>query len=417
VRIVFGRLGGRAAGAAAVAAAVAALSGACAPPAPEAAGPARAAALYVADGLDGTVTRLDGAGGRRLGAPLPVGAHPEQVVVAPGGAALVLTRDAAAAPGDPAGGQSAGLTYVSRDGVRGGWVARPVALGPGARALLLAGDGDAHAVALYTVAPVGPPEPPGPPGPSGSPAEAPCGVAVIDLRTGTVEATHPVCTFRELPTGVALERAAGGAVVSLVLWHRATPPGRDLLPAGARLVRLAARTGTLLGEAPLSGLPRPPAHGGSLLRAPGPDGADRLYVVEALPDSRLATWGEAEYAWQYPLSAGWRLHRLAPGGLEAEAGLPLAFAPAGLAVAADGTRAYAFDALGDAVLALDLTTGRAAPLARVPGHRPFGLAVGGDRLYVASPPAGRVLALDRATGRRVLTLRAGRAPAGIALAP
>jgi DNA-binding beta-propeller fold protein YncE len=139
--------------------------------------------------------------------------------------------------------------------------------------------------------------------------------------------------------------------------------------------------------------------------------------VEALPGSRLGAWGAAEYAWQFPLSAGWRLLRLAPDDLEPEAALPLAFAPSGLCVAPDGAAAYAFDALGDGLLRVDLATGQTSELARVPGHRPWGLAATADRLFVASPPQGQVWALDGATGRRLQALPVGRAPAGIGLAP
>jgi DNA-binding beta-propeller fold protein YncE len=139
--------------------------------------------------------------------------------------------------------------------------------------------------------------------------------------------------------------------------------------------------------------------------------------VEALPGSELATWGAAEYRWQYALSAAWRLRRLTPDALEPEAELRLGFAPAGLAIAPDGASAYVFDARGDDLVEVDLATGRMRVLGQVPGHRPWGLAATRDRVYVASPPRGEVLALDRATGRRALTLRTGRAPVGIGLEP
>jgi hypothetical protein len=221
-----------------------------------------------------------------------------------------------------------------------------------------------------------------------------------------------------MPTGLALEDTADGPVAYLALWHRATPAGPGFRPAGARIRRLAARTGAPLGETPVDGLPRPPAAGGSLLLAPAPGGARAaLYLVAAFPGSGLATWDAAEYAWQFPLSGRWRLQRLAPDTLDPEADLGLAFAPAGLAVAPDGAQAYAFDALGDALMQLDLATGRSGVLARVPGHRPWGLAVTADRLYAASPPGGEVWVFDRAAGRRLAALRAGHAPVGIGLTP
>jgi hypothetical protein len=375
------------------------LPAACASTAPPGAEPPRPAILYVADERASALTRLDGAGGRRLEPPLPAGPTPAQIVVGPRGATLV--RSGAAGP--------AGVTYVARAGPR--WTARAVALEPGARAVLLAGDGGDYAAVVYLLPAGGPPALGAPdPGPA-------CGLALIDLRVGAVEAAYPLCTPRELPTGLALERSAAGPVASLALWHRATPADRVFLPAGARLVRLAARTGTRLGEAPTNGLPRPADAGGSLVLAPGPDGAPRLYTVEALPGSQLATWGEAEYGWQFALSGEWRLRRLTPGTFEPEAEVRLAFAPLGLAVAPDGAHAYAFDARGADLVQIDLATGQTGALAQVPGRRPWGLAATHERLYVASPPDGQVWVFDRQRGQRVQVLRVGRAPAGISLGP
>jgi hypothetical protein len=369
-------------------AAAGALSAACAPAAPGAE-PPQAAILYVADERAGTLNRLDGAGGRPLEPPLPVGAAPAQVVVGAGGGALVRA-------GGPA---RAEVTYVAPLGDR--LVARPVTLEPGARAVLLAGDGGDYAAVAYA-----------------RPArdEPACGLVLVDLRTGRAEAPHLACTPRELVAGVALERSSEGPIVYLALWRRAAPPDRTFAPAGARLLRLTARSGAPLAEAPLDGLPRPAAYGGSLLFASSPLGGGRLYAVEALPGSQLATWDEAEFTWQYPLSAGWRLRRLSPQTLEPEVEMRLPFAPTGLAVAPDGA-AYAFDALGDRLVTVDLGTGRAAELARVPGHRPWGLAATASWLYAAGPPDGRVWVLDRSTGRRVAALRAGRAPVAIGVAP
>jgi hypothetical protein len=281
--------------------------------------------------------------------------------------------------------------------------------------VLLAGNGGDAAAVVYARAPGGAGDrPPG----------APCGLALLDLRTGAVDAASPVCAPGELPAGLALERTAGGPVAYLALWHRATPAGAapagtPFLPAGARIRRLAARIGAPLGETPTNGLPRPAEAGGSLLLAPGPGGREHpaLFYVEALPGSRLGAWGAAEYGWQFVLSARWRLLRLTPETLEPESELGLAFAPSGLAVAPDGATAYAFDAVGDGLVGVDLATGQTGEVARVPGHRPWGLAATADRLYVASPPDGRVWALDRATGRRVLAFGAGLAPAAIAPAP
>jgi DNA-binding beta-propeller fold protein YncE len=385
------------------------LLAACVPPAPGSAGPARVAVLYVADEVDGTLTRLDGPGGRGIGPPLPAGAGPAQVAASPQGTVLVLARDSGAAPGYARAAGDPGLTFVAPAPAGGGWIARPVALEPGARAVLLASDGGDYAAVVYAPSDGG----------AGRPSpEAPCGLALIDLRTGAVEATYSVCAPRELPTGLALERTPEGPVAYLALWHRAAPADRAFQPAGGRLRRLAARTGAPLGEAPANGLPRPPAAGGSLLLAPGPAGPGdpALYEVEALPGSELATWGAAEYGWQYALSATWRLRRLTPDDLEPAAELRLDFAPSGLAVAPDGTRAYTFDARGDDLVEIDLAAGRTRVLDHVPGHRPWGLAATGDRVYVASPVRGEVWVVDRQRGRRVQAVRVAHAPVAISLA-
>jgi hypothetical protein len=387
-----------------------ALLAACVPPAPGTAGPGHVEALYVADEQDGTVTRLAGSGGRGQVPPLTGGSGPAQVVVAPQGAVLVLARDPIAAGGQPGAAGDPGLTYLTPAPAGGGWAARPVALEPGARAVLLAGDGGDHAAVVYALQGAGP---------GRTAPDAPCGLALIDLRTGAVEAAYPVCTPRELATGLALEQTPEGPVAYLALWHRATPADRPFQPAGARLRRLAAHTGASLGEAPAAGLPRPPAAGGSLLLAPGPveGGHPALYAVEALPGSELATWGAAEYGWQFALSAAWRLRRLTPDDLEPEAEVRLGFAPSGLAVAPDGTRAYTFDARSDDLVEIDLSAGKTRVLDHVPGHRPWGLAATHDRVYVASPPRGEVWVVDRQRDRRVQAVRVGPAPVALGLAP
>jgi hypothetical protein len=108
----------RAAGAARVAglilAAAAAVAAACAPPGDRTAG--RGPVLYVANGPDGTVTRLDGATGRVVGPPLPAGPTPSELTVGAGGR-LLLTSVGAEHQGT--------LTHVGPE--RGAWRARTVA--------------------------------------------------------------------------------------------------------------------------------------------------------------------------------------------------------------------------------------------------------------------------------------------------
>ena len=94
---------------------------ACAGPWP----PARAGAagvLYVANGGDATVSRLDPQSGRPVGPPLPAGPAPAQLAPGPGGTLLVL----------PAGGPAWRLTHVAPPPHPGGESpARAVPLEPG----------------------------------------------------------------------------------------------------------------------------------------------------------------------------------------------------------------------------------------------------------------------------------------------
>jgi hypothetical protein len=292
-------------------------------------------------------------------------------------------------------------------------VAHRVPLDQGGRPVLLAGDGGAYAAVAYVL----PVDGGGAAAASDPGRAAPgCRLALVDLRTGRVVVTHPACAARDLATGLALWRTPAGPVAFLALWSRAETGAGGRAPAGARIMAVQALTGRVLEVAPLAGLPRPAAAGGSLVLAPGPDGRIRLYCVEALPGSELATWGETEYGWQFPLSGAWHVLPLTPDRLEPERPVPLAFPPSGLAVAPDGAAAYAFDALGDALLRIDLATGRTTAVASVPGHQPAGLVVAGDRLYASIPQRGQVWGFERQRGARVQVLRAGRQPTGIGLA-
>src|SRR5438093_13474953 len=76
----------------------------CARPSKTAASPLTPPLLYVANGLDNTISRLDARTGRALGEPLPAGPAPWRLVTGPAGRALVVS----AGPGS--GGA---LTYVA----------------------------------------------------------------------------------------------------------------------------------------------------------------------------------------------------------------------------------------------------------------------------------------------------------------
>src|SRR5687768_15657048 len=89
-------------------------------------GPARGGAaaappvLYVVDGADAMITRLDLASGRVVGARLAAGPEPSQVVAGEDGRLLVLSRSP---------DRAHPLTFVTRAG--GGWASRPVPLEAG----------------------------------------------------------------------------------------------------------------------------------------------------------------------------------------------------------------------------------------------------------------------------------------------
>ena len=200
--------------------------------------------LYVANGRDGTVTRLDPGSGRALGAPLPGGEAPWQLAVGPGGTLLVL-------PVSPRPGVR--LTYVtSEPRARGAGQARPVPLESGARAPLLAGAGRYAAVAYQAGdIPVGQ-----------SPRR--CRLVPVDLTTGRPGAVRDVCHGPETVVGLAVAPGAAsggddptGPLAYVALWRR---PGEAAACGGAtgsRVVALRLATGALEAAAPLAGVPGP----------------------------------------------------------------------------------------------------------------------------------------------------------------
>ena len=138
------------------------LLAACAAPGGRAAG--GQSALFVANALDDSVTRLDGESGRVIGPDLPAGRAPGQLAPGPDGSLLALS---AAADRD---GEVTHLTRAAGRGARD-WLARPLPLGAPARRALLAGDGAGGAAVGYDVS--------GPGGRDGA-----CRVALVDVRRG-----------------------------------------------------------------------------------------------------------------------------------------------------------------------------------------------------------------------------------------
>ncbi|MGH2353349.1 MAG: YncE family protein [Chloroflexota bacterium] len=352
--------------------------------------------LYVANGAEGTITRVESVSGQVIGPPLPASPGPWRMVSGPGGSLLVQ------AIGSAVGRQDSPLTYLARSG--GEWVTRPVALEARAEAPLIAGDGGRYAVAAYHVRS------------GGAVSEAVCRLALIDLRVGAVTGTHTVCTGEESVAGLAMENGPAGLVAYLGIWHRPVAEGepegaRDAGGAtgatelGSRVLAVDAETGDGIGVYPLAGTP------GSVILAPGPGRTGRrLYSVEALPDPDTGT-PEDSYEGQYTRASEWRLLGLNPATLEPESEHTLSASPFSLAVAPDGDHAY-FLLDGDRVRHLDLATGTVTGLAALPG---FGtdLAVTATRVYVPDSRGDSVWAVDRRSGRLATSIAVGRHPIGI----
>jgi DNA-binding beta-propeller fold protein YncE len=350
--------------------------------------------LYVANSLDGTVSRLDAHSGRALGPALPVGSTPRQLVAGSGGSFLVLTRDTA-------GGDV--LTHLSPTGGAGGaWATRPVPLPspPPVHATFLAGDGDRHAVLVY----------------AGVRSDAPR-MVLVDAHAGTVEQTRRVpLAADEVVRCVALGRAPAGPVVYLGLWR--WPDGGGGAPSGAgrgRILAVHAATGAVLGSASLAGAP---AH---LLAVPaaGDDGGGghRLYAVQQLPGPGRADDPAVQLAPQ-----SWELVGLDSTTLGVRRTHPLDGRPTALAGSPDGRHLYALaqplavvpGVAVTRVMRLDLAAGVVRPLADVPGVA-LGLAVTGERVYLPNAFGAEVWAIDRRSGRRLQTSPVGRHPTDIAV--
>ena len=189
--------------------------------------------LYVASTGDGTITQLDSASGRVVGAPLPAGPSPWQIATGPGGSLMALSHP-------PQGG--GGLTHLVH--TAGGWEARPVPLEPHARPTSLAGDGGPYAAVAYRVQDNDP-----------AVAPQPCRLALLDVRLGVVERTSTPCGVADSVLDLAFERDPAGPVAYLAMWRwPAAGGGRGAAGAG-RVVALDLATGTSAAVLPLAGAP------------------------------------------------------------------------------------------------------------------------------------------------------------------
>ena len=381
----------------------------CAPASLSASGQTRSDLLYVADRTAGTLSLLDGTGQRALGRAVPVGPAPSLLATGTGGRALVSSSDP----------EQQGRVSLLEPIKPAGWNVRNVALEQGARVRLIAGAGD---VAGVVYAPAAQPQ-------ASTFAAAvtrmgraeeggPCELALIDLRRGAVVAHHPLCGPGDLPTGLALDRSAGGPLAYVALWSASSEDARgQRVPASARIIALRADTGTTITTTPLEGLPRPAVLGGALTLAPGP-GGPHLYAVTAYPGTLWGRWSEAEYLVHFWTSGEWRLERFEVGTVEPEARFTLRHAPVWLGVAPDGAAAYALDGrgttrAGSQLYEIDLASGASNPLLAVPVITSGGLAVTRDRVYVADPDTGTVWVVDRHLRRVERGVPFGRSPSAI----
>jgi hypothetical protein len=388
----------------------------CAPPAPPSAG-GLTTVLYVANGRDGTVSRVDGASGRVLGEPRPAGEGPRRAVVGPGGRLLVMSVRL---------GPAGSLTHVAPAGGR--WAARPVPLERDPRRYVaeafLAADGGGHAAVAYGLWPrhrdaeaegVGGPE--GPEGPEGPAGPSRCRLALVDLRNGEVTASHRLCGPQEVVVGLALGGDPPGPTAYLGISQLLAPVGvagaAGAIAGGPpaandRVVALDATTGAVMAALPLDGTL------GRVTLGPAPHRlGQRLYVVETF-SRRPEDDGDPTPA----LYRG-RLLGLDPTTLAVESENPLPEAPNWLAVAPEGDAAYLLGpGSWQEVIRLDLLSGAATRLTMLPGKGSAGgLAVTEERVYVSDAFGHELWAFDRRRGRLVQTVPVGRGPLEITAGP
>ncbi|BDG01807.1 cytochrome D1 domain-containing protein [Anaeromyxobacter oryzae] len=97
--------------------------------------------------------------------------------------------------------------------------------------------------------------------------------------------------------------------------------------------------------------------------------------------------------------------------------LPPATRPMGVAISADGRRAYVSGGRAGTVLVVDLARLEVTGRVRDVGERPWGLALtpDGRKLYVATGPSGDVAVIDTASLTVKIRVRTGALPWGVAI--
>jgi hypothetical protein len=286
------------------------------------------------------------------------------------------------------------LTHLGRTGPGGAWTSRPVAPAPDAVVRSVAGDGAHHAAAAYALRS----HDTGLVGPA-------CQLALIDLSSGRVERTLPVCGGpADAVEALALARGPDGPVAYVALGRRAASGAPA--PGGGWLAAVHPASGAVLASAPLPGAPE------QVLLAPAPAGAGRrLYAVTADP-------GTADTGGPTADATAWRLTGFDPATLQVETEQRLPYRPLWLGVAPDGRRAYAVAGptsrpAPSGLLRVDLVGGGATLLPAAPGQV-LGLAVTDDRLFLADPEGSQLWVLDHGA-RPVRTIRVGQHPLWVAL--
>jgi len=345
---------------------------ACAPPPPASEGaPPR---MYALSDSGRRVALLDPATGRTT-LQVPLAATTGQLAPGPRGGVVLL-------PAPPlAGGGAQAIHLLTLRGARpteqSSLSMGAVPLGSTVRDALLAADGGRHAAVVHHVAP--------------DAYGGRCRLVVVDLDSERRLMARAVCGAIERAVGVALEETVSGPVVYASIEDAQGSAGGGSAGGGSagggsagggRIVAFSA-SGETLASRRLEGSP-----GQVALGARGAGAERRLYVVET-----LARPEDTEPAQPY---AG-RLLELVPETLETVRAHALPFAPAQMAVAADGV-AYV---LSHDVLHRTAATSSAPSLPaaiRLPGPV-VALVVTSDRVYVAAAYEPRLWVVDRRTGR------------------
>ena len=342
-------------------------------------------AVYVANGADGTVTRLDGLSSTHTGAPRAAGEAPWQIAAEPGGAMLVLSVAARL---------SGQLTHVAREGVVP--KTRTVPLGDGEEVLpfltQLTGveGGSARAVVSF--------KPKAAHGPQ---------LALVDIVSGTIRSTFTVGNENDRVLAMALDDTTPAPVVYVSLWNDwiESAPGINFGRRwqSGRITALDARTGAVLSTVPVGGVPA------QLALTPGrAERTRQLFAVLV----NTGAWAENSPTAQGPTHhlVSFDLDSLTPTRV-----LALTEPLGQLSIAPDARTAYALvePAQTGIVVHLDLDTGTSRRLARLPALA-VGIAISGDRLYVAEPARNVVWVVDRKRGLILRSVPVGNGPIGVA---